>query len=84
MAFSAERVTSLAERFGFDSSETFRMFTIDDNAPANADAAIVFTHPASPQIISSHHDNIWEAIIVGSDSGVTINTDDFTITEVTE
>ena len=84
MAFSAERVTSLAERFGFDSSETFRMFTIDENAPANADEAFVFTHPTSPKIISSHHDGIYEAILLGSDSGVTINTDDFSITEVTE
>jgi len=83
MAFSADTITKLAERFGFDSSESFRMFMIDSSVPDNYNDAITTGHPPARIYSSRQHDN-WMAIVINDTGDYTIDSANFNIREVFE
>jgi len=83
MAFSAERTTYLANKFGFDSSESFRMWKIDGNVPDNYNDAITSSHPPA-EIYSSHSNDEYTIIIMDDTGDYTVDSANFNIVEVTE
>ena len=84
MAFSAARITNLAERFGFDSSDSFRMFVIDSSVPDNYEEAITGDPLTGATIYSSHQHDNWMAIVMNDTGDYTIDSANFNIREVFE
>jgi len=83
MAFSAERITYFANKFGFDSSESFRMWKIDGNVPDNYNDAITSDHPPA-EIYSSIENDEFTVIVMDDTGDYTVDSANFNIIEVTE
>jgi len=84
MAFSADTITKLAERFGFDSSESFRMFMIDSSVPDNYNDAITGDPLTGARIYSSQQHDNWIAIVINDTGDYTVDSANFNIREVFE
>lgn len=84
MAFSAERITELANSFGFDSSLNFKMFTIEPATDSDIDTAIIKpTAPNFPNAVSRKVGDFYECIVFWDDSAGEITLGSH-VTEVTE